>query len=177
MYSPTWGEFSSVNDWLDELVEVSVDLGINLLLRLHPVMLSGDKKWRTGGINWEKRLSDIEKKAMQMRLVLGHGIDEFILGSDVMVTDVSGMALEFMTLDKPVVFLPAQRYFKLYGSDRPEKWCRPEYEIESKSELKRELMKALEGGGYKVPVNELVYNKGTSLENMVETIKRIVLLS
>jgi hypothetical protein len=174
LYAPTWGEFASPEDWLKRVVEVSESMGVNLLVKLHPIMLNNKDQWRTGGIAWDKELVDIELNTRQVKIFWAPDIDEVLLASDVMITDVSGMALEFMTLDKPIVFLPAPRYFELYGEERPEKWCRPDHEIQTNSELKRELEKAIEGKGYRFPVEELVYNRGKALDFMLQALREIV---
>ncbi|HDH53510.1 MAG TPA: hypothetical protein ENH24_03385, partial [Nitrospirae bacterium] len=174
MYAPTWGDFSSTTEWIDKVVEVCGDMGINLLLRLHPIVLTLKAKWKTGGVDWNRKLHDIEKKYSYVRVAMSHDIDDIMLASDVMITDVSGMALEFLTMDKPVVFLPAPRYFEIYGTERPEKWCRPDYEIKDTAELKQDLRKALEGTGFKFPVDELVYNRGKVLNVMVQRIEEII---
>lgn len=174
VYAPTWGDFSSVSEWTDNIVGVCEEMGINLLLRLHPIMLTGKAKWKTGGINWNERLSNIEKKHSQVRIAMSDDIDEIMLAADIMITDVSGLALEFMTMDKPVVFVPAPRYFEIYGSERPEKWCRPDYEIKNRAELSQELKRAINGDGFKLPIDGLVYNRGKSLETMINRIEQIV---
>ncbi|VAX33369.1 hypothetical protein MNBD_NITROSPIRAE03-429 [hydrothermal vent metagenome] len=174
MYAPTWGDFSSTTGWIDKVVEVCGDMGINLLLRLHPIVLTLKAKWKTGGVDWNRKLYNIEKEHPHVRIAMSHDIDDIMLASDAMITDVSGMALEFLTMDKPVVFLPAPRYFEIYGSERPEKWCRPDYEIKDVAGLKQDLKKAIEGSGFKFPVDELVYNRGRVLDVMVDRIEQII---
>ncbi len=174
MYAPTWGDFSSTTDWIDRVVEVCGDMGVNLLLRLHPIVLTLKAKWKTGGVDWNRKLCDIERKYPYVRVAMSHDLDDIMLASDVMITDVSGMALEFLTMDKPVVFLPAPRYFEIYGLERPEKWCRPDYEIKDMDGLKKDLRRAIEGEGFKFPVDELVYNRRKSLDIMVRRIEQII---
>jgi len=174
MYAPTWGDFSSTTEWIDKVVDVCGDMGTNLLLRLHPIVLTVKARWKTGGVDWHGKLRGIEKKYPHVRVAMSHDIDDIMLASDVMVTDVSGMALEFLTMDKPVVFLPAPRYFEIYGPERPEKWCRPDYEIRDTAGLKQELRKAIEGTGFRFPVDELVYNRGKVLDVMVARIEEII---
>lgn len=174
MYAPTWGDFSSTSEWIDNVIDVCEDMGISLLLRIHPIMLTGNAKWKTGGIDWNTKLSDIKKRHPQVRVAMSHDIDEIMLAADILITDVSGLALEYMTLDKPVVFLQAPRYFDLYGSDRPEKWCRSENEVKNKTELKEALKRTLDGDGFKFPIDKLVYNRGKSLDTMIKSIEQIL---
>jgi len=175
IYAPTWGDFSSTVEWIDDVVAVCGDIGVNLLLRLHPIMLTGEAAWKTGGVDWSKRLVDIEKNHSHVTVAMSHDIDDIMLAADVMITDVSGLALEFMSIDKPVVFLPAPRYFKIYGSDRPEKWCKPDYEIQSKNDLKHELNKAVRGEINLFPADKLVYNRGKTLEVMLKTVEELMI--
>src|SRR6266571_514988 len=173
-YAPTWGEFSSITEWIDPVVEICSKLGVNLLLKLHPIMLLADSTWETCGIDWTIKLKEIVALNYNTKTVVNNNVDDVLLASDVLISDVSGMAIEFMTLEKPVVFLPADKYFNIYGSDRPEVWCRPNYEIRDKSGLKQEIMKAISGNHDITAVDQLVYNRGNSVNVMMDTIKKII---
>ncbi len=174
LYTPTWGDFSSPMEWLERVIEVCGEIGANLIVKLHPIMLTSKGRWDTGGIDWKNKLVEIQQRSNRTKILFDPDIDEVMLVADVMITEVSGMALEFMTLEKPVVFLPADRYFELFGEDRPEKWCRPEKEIKTKEDLRKELIKALDGRGFKYPVDELVYNRGKALDVMLKYIRKFV---
>jgi CDP-glycerol glycerophosphotransferase (TagB/SpsB family) len=164
LYSPTWGDFASVKEWIDVVCEVCEKLGIYLFIKLHPLMLTYKDSNKTSGINWDEKLKHLKNKFSMVRVWQEQDIDEIMLASDLMITDVSGMALEYMVLEKPVVFLPAPKYFELYGYDRPEKWVRPEREIKDFTELKMAITNAINGDGFFYPVDKLVYNKDKSIE-------------
>lgn len=174
LYAPTWGNFSSPMRWLDLIVEVCKGMGVNLLIRLHPKMVSKTRTNFNVEMKWEEKLQTIEKENPCVKVVFNQDIDDVMLSADVMITDVSGMALEFMAIDKPVVFLESKKYFELFGDNRPEKWCRPTQEVRTKSDLEKELKKAIDGNGFKYPAEELMYNIGHSLEIMMGLIESII---
>lgn len=170
LYAPTWGYFSSTKEWIDVVVSITRNLSVYLLIKLHPFMMTERSKFITGGINWAEKLRSLKEKFNHVRVIEEQNLDDYMLASDVMISDVSGLALEFMVLEKPAIFLPAPEYFKLYGEQRPIKWCRPNYEIKNVKALEIEIKKAINGKGYIYPSDKLVYNKGFALEKLKEII-------
>lgn len=169
IFAPTWGFFSALEEWFDSVIEVAVHLDINLLLRLHPLTTSGPK-----GEYWKERIASVLKTHKRIRVENSHNIDDILLAGDLLITDVSGLSMEFMTLDKPVTFLPAPLYFKLYGDNRPEKWVLPKEEIKTKQDLIVSIQENLKNKFSPIDVNELVYNRGNALPTMVSAIDEIL---
>jgi len=169
LYAPTWGDFSSVKEWIDTVCEVCEKLGVYLFIKLHPLMLTYKDANKTSGINWDEKLKQLKNKFTMVNIWQEQDIDEIMLASDVMITDVSGMGLEYMVLEKPVVFLPAPKYFEIYGDERPEKWVRPEREIQSAEELSLYIKQSLiKQNSY--DLNKLIYNLDLSLLKIKEVI-------
>lgn len=173
-YAPTWGEFSSTIDWIEKIVCVCEEMDVNLLLRLHPIMFTGESSYQTAGINWSVRLPEIIKGARRTRLATNNDIDDVLLASDVMITDVSGLGIEFLSLGKPTVFLPADKYFSLFGSDRPEMWCRTRPVPQNERELALAIEYALSNRVGDIPICDLVYHENVSLQVALSTIKDVV---
>lgn len=169
IFAPTWGFFSALEEWFDSVIEVAENLDINLLLRLHPLTTSGPK-----GEYWKDRIASVLKTHKRIRVENSHNIDDILLAGDLLITDVSGLSMEFMTLNKPVTFLPAPLYFKLYGENRPEKWVLPKQEIKTKQDLKMSILENLKNKFSPIDVNELVYNRGNALPTMVLAIDEIM---
>lgn len=172
IYAPTWGEFSSVDKWIEEIINICETMKVNLILRLHPIMMTGGSYWENKGINIEtiKELVEHRKNTI---IYTDHNLDSALIASDVLVTDVSGMSMEFMALGKPALHLPAPRYFEIYGSERPEKWCRVNSEVESERQLISKLQDALSGNKINISAEELTYNRGHVLETMSNCVEAI----
>ncbi len=165
LFAPTWGEFSATREWIDRVVQLCKSLNINLLIKLHPLMLRGRTKWETGGVDWISKLNKISEDYVQARIISEENIDDYMLASDVLITDASSVGIEFMVLNKPVIFLPCPHYFKIYGEQRPIKWIRNGFEITHLTELKSRLINIMEGQRCNClgNINEVVFNPGKAM--------------
>ena len=169
VFAPTWGFFSALNEWYDSVIEVAASLDINLLLRLHPLTTGGKH-----GARWQQRIEKTLVKNKRVRVEHSHNIDDLLLAADLLITDISGLSMEFMTLNKPVTFLPAPLYFKLYGNERPEQWVLPKEMIKTKLDLKKSIESNLKDKQPTVEVNELMYNRGNALNSMIYAIEDVI---
>ncbi len=173
MYAPTWGEFSSAKEWLDHVVWACKMLDVNLLVRLHPLMLYGRNSFETGGVSWRKRLDGLVSPGV--RVIMDDDIDDCLLAAQVLVTDVSSVGMDFMLLGRPVVFLPAPRFFRVFGEDFPITRFRDGKEVESREALLAELKDSLGGRDPGVSPGDVVYNPGRALEVMVDFLEGMLL--
>lgn len=164
-YAPTWGFFSSLDSWFDTVISTISQMDVNLILRLHPLTIRGKN-----ALVWKEKIEQILKQNKRIRVAWNDNIDDILLSTDVLITDVSGLGIEFMTLGKPVSFLPAPLYFKLYGYDRPESWVLPSPMINNGDALKRSIMNQLRDNTPLFDSNELVYNRSKSLDAMFDVI-------
>ncbi|MEO8209048.1 MAG: CDP-glycerol glycerophosphotransferase family protein, partial [bacterium] len=65
----------------------------------------------TGGVNWVERFSKFESNK-NFRHIPTNNIDPILAASDLMITDVSSVALEFIVLDKPVIYIDCPGFFE-----------------------------------------------------------------
>ncbi len=165
-YAPTWGFFSSLDSWFDTVVSYVSQMDVNLILRLHPLTIRGKN-----GLIWKEKIEQILKQSKRIRVAWNDNIDDILLSTDVLITDVSGLGIEFMALGKPVSFLPAPLYFKLYGYNRPENWILPSPIINNGDALKRSIKNQLRDNTPLLDSNELVYNRSKSLDAMLNVIE------
>jgi hypothetical protein len=117
LYAPTWSPASSLNLVGVELVSQLVRLPVNVLIKLH----DRSKELRlqhSGGVNWEARLQPLLPKATG-RLVSGSDICPYMAAADVMVTDHSSAAFEYLLLDRPVVRIHVPELLR-FARVRPE---------------------------------------------------------
>ena len=89
---------------------------VNVMVKLHPV--SYDKSVvgvHSGGVYWP---DVVERYARPGFCHVGNvDVSDCLIAADVMVTDVSGVALEFFLLDKPVVYLDSPDYYQSIGME------------------------------------------------------------
>lgn len=116
LYAPSWDEGLSLRTFGEEVIENILKVkNINLIVKLHPISYSPEKGpnylFYTGGINWIERLSKFEANK-NFRHVPTNNIDPILSASDLMVTDVSSVALEFIMLDKPVIYIDCPEFFE-----------------------------------------------------------------
>lgn len=116
LYAPSWDEGLSLRTNGNEVIEniLSVE-NINVIVKLHPISYSTGEgpnyQFYTGGINWVEELSGFESRE-NFRHVPVNDIDPVLSASDVMVTDLSSVALEFIILDKPVIYIDCPDFFE-----------------------------------------------------------------
>lgn len=104
LYAPAFNEHASLRTAGHDIVRrLSQIDGINVLIKLAGHTVENTVKgYSTGGVDWPEALRRYESG--RVRLVLEPDINPCLLAADIMVTDVSGVAYDFLALDKPVVF-------------------------------------------------------------------------
>jgi CDP-glycerol glycerophosphotransferase (TagB/SpsB family) len=88
---------------------------VNVIVKLHPISYCSpdgpNYQFYTGGVDWVKEFSEFESQE-NFRHVPVSNIDPLLAASDVMVTDVSSVALEFVMLDRPVIYIDCPEFFE-----------------------------------------------------------------
>ena len=133
IYAPSWEEGLSLRALRERLFDQFAKLQrINVLVKLHPVSYVPKEHpnytFYTGGVNWMEFV-DSYLQYPHIRHVVTDNIDPLLAASDIMVTDISGAAMEFLSLSKPVIYLDCPEFFErvllnLYGDYGP---VSPEY--------------------------------------------------
>jgi CDP-glycerol glycerophosphotransferase (TagB/SpsB family) len=105
VYAPHWSELNLPGDAGVDLFRGAVGelakLTVQIIVKLHAMsMVPG----AAGGRNWD----DLLRAAESSRVRVDRGMEDVdaLLAADVLVTDVSSRAFNFMLLDKPVVLYP-----------------------------------------------------------------------
>ncbi len=116
LYAPSWDEGLSLRTIGKEVISSLLSIeGINVIAKLHPISYcrpdGPNYEFYTGGIDWIRELREFEK-FKNFRHPPVSNIDPLLAASDVMVTDVSSVALEFIMLDKPVVYIDCPVFFE-----------------------------------------------------------------
>jgi len=116
LYAPAWDPGGSLRSFGDCVVEQLLSIqDVNVIVKLHPVShtppSSPNFEFYTGGIDWTERFRKYESNP-RFRHVTDFQVDPLLIASDVMVTDFSSVALEFIVLDRPVIYLDCPEYFE-----------------------------------------------------------------
>ena len=116
LYAPSWDEGLSLRTFGEEVIENILKIkNINLIVKLHPISYcpkdGPNYLFYTGGIDWVKSFSKFDSYS-NFRHVPSNNIDPLLSAADVMVTDLSSVALEFIMLDKPVIYIDCPEFFE-----------------------------------------------------------------
>ncbi len=116
LYAPSWDSGLSLRTNGKEIISRLLEMeGVNVIVKLHPISYCSpdgpNYQFYTGGIDWVKEFSEFESNR-NFKHVPVSNIDPILAASDVMITDVSSVALEFIMLDKPVVYIDCPEFFE-----------------------------------------------------------------
>ncbi len=174
LFAPTWGEFSATVQWIDQIVDLSTELDCNLLIKLHPLMLNGQTKWETAGVDWPGKLERFGQQA-NIHICDHYSLEDYMLASDTMITDVSSVGMEYMFLRKPVLFLPAPRFFKIFGRDKPVFWVRDGLEVKNVTELREKIKRQQHAisDSTAYDLDKISFNRGRTTASIASLIKNL----
>ena len=125
IYAPAWDPGGSLRNYGTRVAEALLSIkDINVIVKLHPVSLeppdSPYYEFYTGGVDWSREFAALEEHP-RFKYVNAYLVNPLLVASDVMVTDFSGVALEFMTLDRPVIYIDCPEFYEVtlrkWGSD------------------------------------------------------------
>jgi hypothetical protein len=116
LYAPAWDPGGSLRSFGDKVIEQLLSIGdANVVVKLHPVshtpVSSPSYEFYTGGVDWTRRFRIYEANPL-FRHVTAYQVDPLLVAADLLVTDFSSVALEFIGLDKPVIYLDCPEYFE-----------------------------------------------------------------
>ncbi|MFZ1321192.1 MAG: CDP-glycerol glycerophosphotransferase family protein [Ignavibacteria bacterium] len=124
LYAPSWDEGLSLRTKGEKVIEELLEIeNVNIIVKLHPISYCSSDgpnyEFYTGGVNWKERLEKFESNENFKNVTSGK-TDPLLAAADVMVTDLSSVALEFILLDKPVIYIDCPEFFertleKTYG--------------------------------------------------------------
>ena len=186
LFAPAFDRGTSLERYGEAIFRTLMELeGMNVLVKLHPV--SYDRSVigvHSKGIYWPDVLKKYE--GARFRHVGNVEVTECLLAADVMVCDVSGVALEYLLLDRPVVYLACPDFFRGIGAppDGGESLLvnagRPAgVEVGDMAGLARAVREALghpEHLSYRrhAVIQKLLFNPGHATRVTVDTLERLL---
>ena len=116
LYAPSWDDGLSLREFGVNCVKKLLDMdGINVLVKLHPASCvpkdNPSFNFYTGGVEWVREFEQF-KKYSNFRFINDHDLNPILSSTDIMVTDVSSVALEFVMLDRPIIFFDCPKFFE-----------------------------------------------------------------
>jgi hypothetical protein len=109
LYAPAYDEGTALDMYGETVVERLLEVDASIIVKLH--YMCYDPRYYPRGVNWTERFKKFEANP-RFRHVGNQPIDPYLAASDVLVNDISSVSLEFMMLDKPVVFIDCPYFFK-----------------------------------------------------------------
>jgi hypothetical protein len=101
LYAPTWSPESSLNRMGVALIERLLALAVNVVVKLHDRSRDPRPQY-SGGVDWACRLRPLLDRA-NARLAEGANVAPCLVAADVMISDHSSAAFEYLLLDRPLV--------------------------------------------------------------------------
>ena len=179
LYAPAFDEGTSLREYGLRVIEELLELPAMILVKLHPMLLGSPGEWEaTGGVDWKTELEKLEDQP-NFRHLTEPDLTPALAAAQVMVTDVSGAALEFMLTGKAVVFLDCPRFFdeylpRAYGIDGQSARNDPLFNAgrhlgvvaADLAQMKQEVRKLLEKNSPAVSVKpeDVLYHPGRATE-------------
>jgi hypothetical protein len=186
-YAPTYQRTASLEQCGIDVMHALAQLPVNVIVKLHHVSLKASRnefeQWfidEIGSKNWRKMIAELERKHSNIRLATGQNANPYLQISDVLVSDVSGVAYEYLLLDRPIVFFDVPDFFAQYGKQGLHYWGRECGDIvSSPDELFRSVKYVLDNPAHrrserKKITDKIVYNKGCATETAGKTIMDLI---
>jgi hypothetical protein len=185
LYAPTWEREASWEQQGMEITEALLTLEANVLLKLHPITLADVNdshliKQGHGGKDCRPVVRDLERKRPRLRFIEYYHANPLMAAADLLVSDNSGISVEFVLQNKPVVFVDTPLVAKLYGDEplhrRNRSFGEIVYDVRNLSsvvlyhlqhpEAKRSDRLAM--------IDRLVYNRGKAADAAMKAINEIL---
>ena len=114
-YAPTWNQNTSLFAWRNDIINLSARHDINLILKIHAMNYMDPTRIKvSGGVDWKDFFDKELKNKKNIYNVMNADSADFIKMSDVGITDISTIWIEFYLLHKEIIFLDIPDFFKKY---------------------------------------------------------------
>ena len=99
LYAPTWGSTSSMRAMGQDVIRNLCGCGLNLLVKLHDNLYDP----RKNEVRWADRLAELAH--LDLTVVRSRNVVPLQFVADVLISDASSVAYEYLLLDRPILFL------------------------------------------------------------------------
>jgi len=171
LYAPTWGAGSSLEAMGEAVVKILLTMGLTLVIKLHDHTLN-DPYWREKVKEW---------KGLGASIYQDPDIVPAMAASDLLLSDLSSVANEYLLLDRPIVYLAAPDYEKRYGDTIDLKtWGLAAGPlVKEEDQLSKAILEALDqplaySEVRRKMANNLFYNPGQATQKAVDVIRELI---
>ncbi|MDD5032401.1 MAG: CDP-glycerol glycerophosphotransferase family protein, partial [Patescibacteria group bacterium] len=178
-YAPTWNQEASIPTWLEHILEIPDKYKVNLIIKIHPGAYINPKSKRfSGGVDWKTFFEAEHLRKKRIYNALNEDSAEFVMVSDIAITDISTIWIEFYLLRKDIIFLDIPDFFKKYEKNSLGEF-RDTYGYLVKDVYEMNgLIEAILNKTFakKTPPfldNELIYNKGEAAQAAFNVIEKL----
>jgi len=174
-YAPTFEHTASLEKCGVDIIRTLARLDANIIVKLHHCSLKmpDAAPWivkETGGKDWRAIVKEMERQYPNVKLAVHGNATPYLIASDVLVSDASGVAYEFVLLNRPIVFFDVPELFEEYGTQGIHYWGRKCGDVvQTVDELASAVRRALVDSTWKESprrelIDRLVYNPGNATE-------------
>jgi CDP-Glycerol:Poly(glycerophosphate) glycerophosphotransferase len=183
LYAPTWTPYSSLNALGEELVTALAKTGANLIVKLHDNSLDVSDVRNSGGVDWTARLS----RALQTprgHMAKRGTIAPYLVAADVMISDHSSAAFEYLLLDRPLIRIEMPEL--IARTNIPADYVAMLAEASTTVRTVSEILSAVEQGlanpgllaqTRRIVAEELFYKPGTATARAAQELYRLLELA
>lgn len=177
LFAPSWSGLTLLPNnginYVRDTVSLLQSMNVNTVLKLHACSFN---KVMAGGVDWKARLTEYEKFD---NVMVDYDVDDLppLKYSDILITDISSRAFNFMLLGKPVVFcFPSKELRDAWDAERIKLVKRGAHYASSTNHLKDVLHQIINNGVQTLTQEEIsaacFSNYGGATKALVELIKK-----
>lgn len=191
LYAPNWESTSALHKYGEDVFKFLSLADCTIIVKLHYMsLLSAEDHQATlsednhpdGGFDWVdwRKIIGKYKREGSFILVEDQTINPYLYLADLMVTDYGGASLEYMAMNKPIIYLDCPEFFDMRGHHIFENEARNTgYLIDEPSRLPDTIHQALSGDdGFEQKrvqmARKLLYNPGEAAKTCFETLHGMV---
>jgi len=171
LYAPSWGAGSSLEGFGEEVVRCCLASGLRLVVKLHDHTLR-DPAWRERLKTWE---------SVGVTIYRDPDVVPVMAASDLLVSDMSSVANEYLLLNRPLVTILPPNYRQRYAQTADlESWrATGSIVVEGVEELGGAIREALEhpeeGSEARLAMaRRLFYNPGRATQRAVQVVRELL---
>jgi len=175
LYAPTWRKESSLYSLGPQLMRELGRMPINVLVKLHDLAMDPSNS----PSDWTRDPRQFE--GPNVRVARGVDITPYLFASDVLISDASSAANEFLLLDRPIIFIHVPALFERYKDTIDlDGWGRKTGEVAADMKaLRAAMLGALERPQEKSELRraaaaDIFYNPGQATDRAVGALYRML---
>jgi CDP-glycerol glycerophosphotransferase (TagB/SpsB family) len=175
LYAPTWRKESSLYSLGAQVMSELGRMPVNLLIKLHDLAMDP----ASNPVDWARELPKYERP--NVRVIHDVDIIPCLFATDVLISDASSVANEFLLLDRPIIFIDVPALFERYKDTIDlGGWGRKTGEAAADMKglceaLERAFERPEERGEIRrAAAADIFYNPGRATDRAVEAIYRLL---